>query len=81
MTAAVQVVMPRGPVQGKGLLMSCILDDDPCIFFEPKILYRATVEAVPSGDYTIPLSQAEVIVEGLYASHLSFYSYFMSAIF
>jgi len=56
--------MPRGPVQGKGLLMSCVLDENPCIFFEPKILYRAAVEAVPSGNYTIPLSQAEVMVEG-----------------
>jgi len=46
--------------------MSCILDENPCIFFEPKILYRATVEAVPTGNYAIPLSQAEVVVEGHY---------------
>ena len=59
-----QVVIPRGPIQGKGLLLSCVQDDNPCIFFEPKILYRAAVEAVPTDHYTIPLSQAEVIVEG-----------------
>jgi len=59
-----QVVMPRGPIQGKGLLLSCIRDENPCIFFEPRILYGTTVEAVPTGDYTIPLSQAQVIVEG-----------------
>lgn len=38
---APQVVIPRGPVQAKGLLLSCIADKNPCIFFEPKILYRA----------------------------------------
>ena len=59
-----QVVIPRGPIQGKGLLLSCIADENPCIFFEPKVLYRASVEAVPTGNYTIPLSQAEVIAEG-----------------
>ncbi|XP_055759224.1 2-oxoisovalerate dehydrogenase subunit beta, mitochondrial-like isoform X3 [Salvelinus fontinalis] len=59
-----QVVIPRGPVQCKGLLLSCIADQNPCIFFEPKILYRAAVEQVPTEAYTIPLSQAEVIQEG-----------------
>lgn len=60
----VKVVMPRGPIQCKGMLLSCIRDEDPCIFFEPKILYRSAIEEVPEGDYTIPLSEAEVIVEG-----------------
>lgn len=63
-TPGIKVVIPRGPIQGKGLLLSCIRDENPCIFFEPKVLYRASVEAVPTGNYTIPLSQAEVIVEG-----------------
>ena len=31
----------RSPIQAKGLLLSCIRDDNPCIFLEPKILYRA----------------------------------------
>lgn len=39
-----QIVIPRGPVQAKGLLLSCIADMNPCIFFEPKILYRAAGE-------------------------------------
>ncbi|XP_029361213.1 2-oxoisovalerate dehydrogenase subunit beta, mitochondrial [Echeneis naucrates] len=59
-----KVVIPRGPVQAKGLLLSCIADNNPCIFFEPKILYRAAVEQVPVELYTIPLSQAEVLQEG-----------------
>ena len=37
----VQVVVPRGPSQAKGLLASSILDNNPVFFFEPKGLYRA----------------------------------------
>ncbi|EMP35728.1 2-oxoisovalerate dehydrogenase subunit beta, partial [Chelonia mydas] len=40
-----QVVIPRSPLQAKGLLLSCIEDKNPCIFFEPKILYRAAANA------------------------------------
>ncbi|KAB0349107.1 hypothetical protein FD754_013964, partial [Muntiacus muntjak] len=39
----IKVVVPRSPFQAKGLLLSCIEDKNPCIFFEPKILYRAAV--------------------------------------
>lgn len=67
-----QVVIPRGPIQAKGLLLSCIRDENPCIFFEPKILYRSSVEEVPEGDYTIPLSEAEVVVEGLFCLDCTF---------
>ncbi|KAM9665179.1 2-oxoisovalerate dehydrogenase subunit beta, mitochondrial isoform 2-T4 [Trichechus inunguis] len=60
----IKVVVPRSPFQAKGLLLSCIEDKNPCIFFEPKILYRAAVQQVPVEPYYIPLSQAEVIQEG-----------------
>ncbi|XP_073192626.1 2-oxoisovalerate dehydrogenase subunit beta, mitochondrial isoform X3 [Lepidochelys kempii] len=60
----IKVVIPRSPLQAKGLLLSCIEDKNPCIFFEPKILYRAAVEQVPVEPYYIPLSQAEVLQEG-----------------
>ncbi|KAH7637727.1 branched chain keto acid dehydrogenase E1 subunit beta [Dermatophagoides farinae] len=59
-----KIVIPRGPIQAKGLLLSCIRDQNPCIFFEPKILYRLAVEQVPVKDYMLPLSKAEVLVEG-----------------
>ncbi|XP_017541331.2 2-oxoisovalerate dehydrogenase subunit beta, mitochondrial isoform X2 [Pygocentrus nattereri] len=59
-----KIVVPRGPIQAKGLLLSCFADKNPCIFFEPKILYRAAVEQVPTEPYHIPLSQAEVVQEG-----------------
>nr|CAG4644055.1 EOG090X0840 [Lepidurus arcticus] len=59
-----KVVVPRGPVKAKGLLLSCIRDQNPCIFLEPKILYRSAVEQVPVKDYTLPLSSADVLIEG-----------------
>ncbi|KAM9562823.1 2-oxoisovalerate dehydrogenase subunit beta, mitochondrial isoform 2-T2 [Guaruba guarouba] len=60
----IKIVIPRSPLQAKGLLLSCIEDKNPCIFFEPKILYRAAVEQVPVDPYYIPLSQAEVLQTG-----------------
>ncbi|OQV26113.1 2-oxoisovalerate dehydrogenase subunit beta, mitochondrial [Hypsibius exemplaris] len=63
-TAGLKVVIPRGPIQAKGLLLSCIRDKNPCIFFEPKILYRSAVEEVPNGDYEIPLGKAEILRQG-----------------
>lgn len=59
-----KVVIPRGPFQAKGLLLSCINDKNPCIFYEPKSLYRHSKEAVPVGYYELPLSKAEVVESG-----------------
>ena len=63
-TPGLKVVMPSGPYDAKGLLTSAIRDPDPVIFFEPKKIYRAIKEEVPSGDYSIPLGKANVIQEG-----------------
>lgn len=57
-------MIPRGPYQAKGLLLSSIRDENPVVYFEPKILYRAAVDDVPTGDYELPLSKAEVMQEG-----------------
>jgi len=59
-----QIVIPRGPINAKGLLLSCIQDKDPCIFFEPKVLYRAAVEDVPVKEYKLPLGKADILVTG-----------------
>jgi len=63
-TPGIKVVIPRSAIQAKGLLLACIKDDNPCIFFEPKILYRSAKEDVPIKEFTIPLSKAEIITEG-----------------
>mmetsp|Transcript_19937 Transcript_19937/g.39143 ORF Transcript_19937/g.39143 Transcript_19937/m.39143 type:complete len:375 (-) Transcript_19937:152-1276(-) len=63
-TPGLKVVIPRDPIQAKGLLLSCIRDPNPCLFFEPKALYRGSVADVPVGDYTIPLGKAEIVQPG-----------------
>jgi len=62
--AGIKVVYPRSPTQAKGLLLASIRDKNPVIFFEPKILYRQAVEEVPIKDYELPLSKADVMIEG-----------------
>nr|XP_039270272.1 2-oxoisovalerate dehydrogenase subunit beta, mitochondrial-like [Styela clava] len=59
-----KVVMPRSCIQAKGLLLACIQDPNPCIFLEPKVLYRSAEEEVPIGEFTLPLGKAEVLIEG-----------------
>lgn len=59
-----KIVIPRGPIQAKGLLLSCIEDPNPCIFFEPKILYRNALEEVPKNKYLLPLGKAEIVKPG-----------------
>ena len=56
--------MPRSPSQAKGLLLASIACNDPVVFMEPKMLYRAAVEQVPVDSYTLPLSKAEILKPG-----------------
>ena len=63
-TPGLRVVMPSGPFDAKGLLLSSIRSKDPVIFFEPKTLYRSAVEEVPEDDYEIELGKASIIQEG-----------------
>jgi 2-oxoisovalerate dehydrogenase E1 component beta subunit len=49
--------MPRGPIDAKGLLLASIRDPNPVVFMEPKVLYRASVEDVPEGDYEVELGK------------------------
>lgn len=62
--AGLKVVIPRSPIQAKGLLLAAIRDPNPVIFMEPKILYRSAVEQVPIDDFALPLGRAEILVPG-----------------
>jgi pyruvate dehydrogenase E1 component beta subunit len=63
-TPGLKVVVPSGPYDAKGLLLSAIRDPDPVIFFEPKRVYRAAKGEVPEGEYLVPLGQAAVTRPG-----------------
>lgn len=34
------------------------------VFFEPKALYRASVEEVPEGEFVLPLNKADIVRRG-----------------
>ncbi len=57
------VVMPSTPYDAKGLLKTCIRDDNPVLFIEHKMIYGEKGE-VPDEEYTIPLGQAALRREG-----------------
>jgi 2-oxoisovalerate dehydrogenase E1 component beta subunit len=52
-TPGLKVVVPRDPIQAKGLLLASIRDKNPVIFFEPKALYRNAEDMVPLEDYEV----------------------------
>ena len=58
-----KVVVPSNAYDAKGLMLSAIEDNDPVLFFEPKILYQETAE-VPDEAYTIPFGEAAFVREG-----------------
>jgi pyruvate dehydrogenase E1 component beta subunit len=58
-----RVVIPATPADAKGLLKSCIRQDDPVMFLEHESLYGVKGE-VPDGEHLVPLGQANVMREG-----------------
>lgn len=62
--SGVIVMMPSTPYDAKGMLKTAIRIDDPVVFLEPKVIYRAIREEVPEEDYTIPVGRARLVREG-----------------
>ena len=78
--SGLKTVIPATPYDAKGLLISCIEDNDPVIFFEPKRIYNGPFSGhydaparnwsnhpggeVPTGYYRIPLGKAAVTRQG-----------------
>jgi len=58
-----RVVIPATPADAKGLLKSCIRQEDPVVFLEHESLYGVKGE-VPDGDHLVPLGQARLAREG-----------------
>jgi pyruvate/2-oxoglutarate/acetoin dehydrogenase E1 component len=63
-TPGIKVVMPSNPADAKGLLLSCIFDDDPCLFLEHADLLFAGKADVPDGDHRVPLGTAATVRQG-----------------
>jgi pyruvate dehydrogenase E1 component beta subunit len=58
-----KVVVPATPADAKGLLTSCIFDDDPCVVVENVTLY-GTRGPVPEGHHEVPLGTAAIARPG-----------------
>lgn len=63
-TPGLLVVVPSGPYEAKGLLLTALQSPDPVLFLEPKRIYRAVKEEVPEEWYEIPFGKAQVAKEG-----------------
>jgi acetoin:2,6-dichlorophenolindophenol oxidoreductase subunit beta len=62
-TAGIKVVAPSSPADAYGLMLSCIFDDDPCLFIENMPTYWNPGPAPTSGE-RIPLGKANVLRAG-----------------
>jgi len=58
-----KVATASNPADAKGLLLSCILDNDPCIFIENSASYGVSGPAAQAGA-RVPLGKAAVAREG-----------------
>jgi acetoin:2,6-dichlorophenolindophenol oxidoreductase subunit beta len=66
-----KVVTGSTPAEVKGLLLSCIFDDDPCIFIESMPMYWDRGPA-PEPGLRIPLGKANVVRSGTDVSVISY---------
>jgi 2-oxoisovalerate dehydrogenase E1 component beta subunit len=62
-TPGLKVICPATAYDAKGLMKSAIRDNNPCIFFEHKFLYRRIKEDLPADDYTVPIGKARIARE------------------
>jgi pyruvate dehydrogenase E1 component beta subunit len=62
-TAGIKVVAPSSPADAYGLMLSCIFDDDPCLFIENMPTYW-TVGPAPEPGARIPLGKANIVRTG-----------------
>ncbi len=63
-TPGLKIVIPSTPREAKGLLLAAIRDPDPVLFWEHKRLYRSFKEAVPKGEFLIPIGPPRIVKEG-----------------
>jgi pyruvate/2-oxoglutarate/acetoin dehydrogenase E1 component len=58
-TPGLKVVVPSTPADAKGLLTTCVEDEDPCVFIEMAALYPVKGD-VPTGRHVVPLGKADI---------------------
>jgi pyruvate/2-oxoglutarate/acetoin dehydrogenase E1 component len=59
-----KVVVPSNAADWKGLLLSCIFDDNPCVFIESTPMMRTACGPAPAPGHRVPLGKASVVRQG-----------------
>jgi len=59
-----KVVYPSTPADAKGLLNAAIVDPNPVLFFEHKVLYRSITGPLPEHYYLIEIGKAALVKSG-----------------
>jgi pyruvate dehydrogenase E1 component beta subunit len=59
-----KVVIPSTPYDAKGLMIAAIESDDTVMVMEPKKIYRAIKQEVPTEKFSIPIGKAKVLQKG-----------------
>ena len=63
-TPGLKVICPATARDAKGLIKAAIRDNNPCLFFEHKFLYRRIKGELPAEDYTVAIGKARIHREG-----------------
>jgi pyruvate/2-oxoglutarate/acetoin dehydrogenase E1 component len=66
-----KIAYPSNPADAKGLLLSAIFDDDPCVIIESGALLHRPGQA-PEGDYRIPFGAAAISRVGTDATIIAY---------
>jgi len=59
-TPGLKVICPATAMDAKGLMKAAIRDNNPCLFFEHKFLYRRIKEELPQEDYVVEIGKARL---------------------
>ncbi|HWC17387.1 MAG TPA: alpha-ketoacid dehydrogenase subunit beta [Terriglobales bacterium] len=71
-TPGLKVICPATARDAKGLIKAAIRDNNPCLFFEHKFLYRRIKEELPADDYTVEIGKARLHREGSHVSAITY---------
>ncbi len=67
-----RVVYPSTPHDAKGLITTAVLEPNPVVFFEHKLLYRSLEGQVPDGYYNTPIGKGRVCRRGTRATVVAY---------
>ena len=71
-TPGLKVICPATPADAKGLMKAAIRDNNPCLFFEHKYLYRRVKEEMPEGDVVVEIGKARTHRAGHHISVITY---------